>query len=71
MSTTGRKGEPGAEGAGGHALSGGGPSQLGIDGSMRARDVSRPTKEDVANAETNVRINRRSAAATPPSARNP
>ena len=41
------------------ALSGGGPSQLGIDGSMRARDVSRPRPDDVAAAEKLVQVSYR------------
>ena len=41
------------------ALSGGGPSQLGIDGSMRARDVSRPKAADVADAERLVQVSYR------------
>src|SRR5205823_2313385 len=50
--TTGRRsgGHRGDEGAAA-ALTGGGPSQLGVNGSMRARDVSRPTEKDVAAAE--------------------
>jgi hypothetical protein len=54
-----RKGKPPSE-TGGHALTGGGPSQLGVDGSMRARDVSRPSEAAVENAEKTVRISRRS-----------
>jgi len=41
------------------ALSGGGPSQLGIDGSMRARDVSRPMADDLAEAERMVQVSYR------------
>jgi hypothetical protein len=41
------------------ALTGGGPSQLGVDGSMRARDVSRPRAEDVAAAEKLVQVSYR------------
>lgn len=41
------------------ALTGGGPSQLGIGGSMRARDVSRPRKTDVAAAEKLVQVSYR------------
>jgi len=40
-------------------LSGTGPSQLGISGSMRARDVSRPTDDDVAEAERLVQVSYR------------
>jgi hypothetical protein len=41
------------------ALTGGGPSQLGIGGSMRARDVSRPRADDVAAAERLVQVSYR------------
>jgi hypothetical protein len=41
------------------ALTGGGPSQLGVQGSMRARDVSRPTEDDVAEAERLVQVSYR------------
>jgi hypothetical protein len=41
------------------ALSGGGPSQLGVDGSMRARDVSRPKADDLAQAERLVQVSYR------------
>ena len=41
------------------SLSGGGPSQLGIDGSMRARDVSRPSVEEIADAERLVQVSYR------------
>ena len=41
------------------ALTGGGPSQLGVQGSMRARDVSRPTDDDVAAAERLVQVSYR------------
>jgi hypothetical protein len=41
------------------ALSGGGPSQLGIDGSMRARDVSRPKVDQIAEAERLVQVSYR------------
>lgn len=40
------------------ALSGGGPSSVGIVGSMRARDVARPTDADIAAAEARVVIRR-------------
>jgi hypothetical protein len=59
VSQTGRKGKPATESGGGHALAGGGPSQLGVDGSMRARDVSRPTEADLDTAAEKVRISRR------------
>lgn len=38
------------------ALTGGGPSLLGVEGSMRARDVSRPTERDYADAERLVQV---------------
>jgi hypothetical protein len=41
------------------SLTGGGPSQLGVDSSMRARDVSRPTSEDVTAAERLVQVSYR------------
>ena len=41
------------------ALSGGGPSVLGVEGSMRARDVSRPTERDYADAERLVQVSHR------------
>jgi hypothetical protein len=41
------------------ALTGGGPSVLGVKGSMRARDVSRPRAEDVAEAERLVQVSYR------------
>lgn len=49
----------GEDGAHVAALSGGGPSQLGISGSMRARDVSRPDAQDVADAERLVQVSYR------------
>jgi hypothetical protein len=52
---------PGARRAGGDesaagSLTGGGPSQLGVGGSMRARDVSRPSTDDLAAAEDLVQV---------------
>ena len=44
----------GKDGLGG--LVGGGPSKVGIDASMRARDVARPTAEDLAAAERDLVI---------------
>ena len=41
------------------ALTGGGPSQLGVGGSMRARDVSRPGDEEIAEAERLVQVSYR------------
>jgi hypothetical protein len=40
-------------------LVGGGASQVGVTGAMRARDVNRPTDEDLAEAERNLVIVRR------------
>jgi hypothetical protein len=51
----GRRGEDGVAAG----LTGGGPSQLGIEGSMRARDVSRPRETDVAAAEKLVQVSYR------------
>ena len=54
----GDRGGRGEEGAAA-ALTGGGPSQLGVEGSMRARDVSRPRAADVAAAEKLVQVSYR------------
>ena len=40
-------------------LVGGGPSQLGVDGALRGRDVNRPTAQDLARAEEQLVIVRR------------
>jgi hypothetical protein len=40
-------------------LVGAGRSQVGITGALRARDVNRPTDEDLAEAEANLTIVRR------------
>jgi len=40
-------------------LVGAGRSQLGVDGALRARDVNRPTEQDLAEAEQEVVIVRR------------
>ena len=40
-------------------LTGAGPSRVGVDGALRARDVDRPTPEDLAAAEQDVVIVRR------------
>ncbi|HLY33753.1 MAG TPA: hypothetical protein VKQ07_04415 [Jatrophihabitantaceae bacterium] len=40
-------------------LVGAGPSQLGVDGALRGRDVNRPTDDDLADAEREVVIVRR------------
>ncbi|HEV7207806.1 MAG TPA: hypothetical protein VGN54_03600 [Mycobacteriales bacterium] len=42
--------DPDRPDAGLRALVGAGPSQVGINGALRARDVSRPTPEDEAAA---------------------
>ena len=55
MAEHGRRGRSGDEGAAG-GLTGGGPSLLGVGGSMRARDVSRPSVEDLAVAEELVQV---------------
>ena len=68
MNQPARKGKPPTEASGGHALAGGGPSQLGIDGSMRARDVSRPTEDEIASAEKTVQAVRRNPPASRDSA---
>jgi hypothetical protein len=61
MSPPPRRGRPGngEEAASIAALTGGGPSQLGVGGSMRARDVSRPTVTDYAEAERLVQVSYR------------
>jgi hypothetical protein len=61
MSPPHRRGRPGNGEEAAHvaALSGGGPSQLGIDGSMRARDVSRPKADDLVEAERLVQVSYR------------
>jgi hypothetical protein len=41
------------------SLVGAGPSQLGVDGALRGRDVNRPTEGDLAEAERDVVIVRR------------
>jgi hypothetical protein len=54
-----RRGRPGRDEASVAALTGGGPSQLGVGGAMRARDVSRPDDDDVAEAERLVQVSYR------------
>ena len=49
-------------------LTGGGPSQLGVNGSMRARVVSRPDDDDVAAAESLVQVSYRPRAKPRPAA---
>jgi hypothetical protein len=61
----GKKGDHGghSHGHGDHGgfgnLTGGGPSIVGADGAMRARDVSRPRAEHDAAAERDLVIRRR------------
>jgi hypothetical protein len=45
--------------AGLRGLVGAGPSQLGVSGALRGRDVNRPTDEDLAEAERDVQLVRR------------
>ena len=52
-------------------LVGGGPSQLGVDGALRAREVSRPTDADLDEAERTVEISYRPQARSRPSAQEP
>lgn len=40
-------------------LVGAGPSQLGVSGALRGRDVNRPTEQDLDEAERDVVIVRR------------
>jgi hypothetical protein len=47
------------EGRGLRNLVGAGPSQLGVSGALRGRDVNRPTEADLAEAERDVVIVRR------------
>jgi hypothetical protein len=48
-------------------LTGAGHSQLGVSGALRARDVNRPTDDDLAEAEQSTVIVRRNWKPTPPS----
>lgn len=41
------------------SLVGAGPSQLGVSGALRGRDVNRPTEAELAEAERDVVIVRR------------
>jgi hypothetical protein len=50
-------------------LTGAGPSRVGVDGALRARDVNRPTSEDLAAAERDVVIVRRNWTPPAPPAR--
>ncbi|MCW2496460.1 hypothetical protein, partial [Jatrophihabitans sp.] len=56
-----RKGTPVRDGAdrGLRDLVGGGPSALGVSGALRARDVDRPSPDELAAAERDVVIVRR------------
>ena len=55
-----RGGRPGDSGERGlRNLVGAGPSQLGVSGALRGRDVNRPTDEDLAVAEREIQIVRR------------
>jgi hypothetical protein len=51
------KREPGERGL--RDLIGAGPSQLGVSGALRGRDVNRPTDQDLAEAERDTVIVRR------------
>ena len=59
MTPPARGSRPGGDEASVAALTGGGPSQLGVGGSMRARDVSRPDDADIAEAERLVQVSYR------------
>ncbi|MGI9093923.1 MAG: hypothetical protein ACR2FF_10940 [Mycobacteriales bacterium] len=48
------------------AIVGAGPSQLGVSAAMRARDVARPTEEELAAAEADPHIVRRHYVPPPP-----
>ena len=54
----GRRPKPAGEDATA-GLTGGGPSQLGVNGSMRARDVSRPREADLETAQRLVQVSYR------------
>jgi hypothetical protein len=54
-----RPGKPGGEERAAAALTGSGPSQLGVDASMRGRDVSRPRPEHEIDAERLVQVSYR------------
>lgn len=49
-------GRRGGDDGAGASLTGGGPSQIGVVGAMRARDVSRPGPEHIATAEKLVQV---------------
>lgn len=66
MAQPGRRGPRGESAEPGVAqLTGGGPSQVGVSGAMRARDVSRPSHDDVTAAERLVQVSRRPAGSRP------
>jgi hypothetical protein len=54
-----RTGDRGPRDRGLRDLVGAGPSQVGVSGALRARDVNRPTDDDLAEAERTVQIVRR------------
>ena len=54
----GKRGDRGGAGGSAGGLTGGGPSIVGVTGSMRARDVSKPRPSDAAKAEKTVVIRR-------------
>ena len=56
--------DPGTE-RGLRDLVGAGRSQIGVDGALRARDVNRPTEQDLADAERDVVIVRRNSKPPP------
>jgi hypothetical protein len=68
VKAAGRRGRPGARGRddGGDGpwtdLTGSGPSKVGLSAALRARDVDRPTAQDMAEAERSVVIVRRDGA---------
>jgi len=61
-----RPAKPGGEERAAAALTGSGPSQLGVDASMRGRDVSRPTAEHEIDAERLVQVSYRPRSAPRP-----
>ena len=66
MAASPRRRSPDADDRGGGSLTGGGPSQLGVIGSMRARDVSRPRPADLEEAERLVQVSYRPRSHTRP-----
>jgi hypothetical protein len=61
-----RPGKPGGEERAAAALTGSGPSQLGVDASMRGREVSRPRPEHEIDAERLVQVSYRPRTAPRP-----